>query len=151
MRPSILLVLVACGSSPRRDPDPLPTFAETAETPPDPEGATSPGAASPGAASAVEPATVPAGGAMEMRCLPLIGCGCFMQCSMGFFEEPESGEWKVDYYDTRVMAKIEQHCAGGACTDVFAVHTCQKECTPSPLPGTCEIERGPVITCKRRL
>lgn len=149
MRPLILLVLVACGSSPRREPDPLPTlptFAETAEAPPEPEGA-----ASPGATSAVAPATVPAGGAMEMRCLPLIGCGCFMQCSMGYFEEPESGEWKVDYYDTMVMAKIEQRCAGGACTDVFAVHTCQKECTPSPLPGKCEIEREPVITCKRRL
>jgi len=139
MRLLIPLVLVACGSSPRRDPDPVPSLAETSEPP------------SEGTTTSVEPTTVPAGGSMEMKCLPLIGCGCFMQCSMGYFEEPQYGEWKVDYYDTMVMAKVEQHCVDGTCTDVFAVHTCQKQCTPAPLTVKCEIERGNLIKCKQRL
>lgn len=135
----LLLVIAACGSSPKRDPAPAPTVAESSEP------------FSDGAPTSAEPTTAPStGGTNAMKCLPLIGCGCFMQCSMGFFEEPEYGEWKVDYYDTMVMAKIEQHCVDGKCAEVFAVHTCQDKCTAAPLNAKCEIERGAIITCKQR-
>jgi hypothetical protein len=145
MRLLLLLGIAACGSSPKRDPVPVPTAAETSEP------AETSEAPSEGAGISVEPLTTPsAGTTTEMRCLPLIGCGCFMQCSMGFFEEPQYGQWKVDYYDTMVMAKIEQHCVDGTCAEVFAVHTCQNKCTPAPLNVRCEIERDTLITCKRR-
>jgi hypothetical protein len=119
MRFLFLLVIAACGSSPKHDPTPAPAPAVAPEAP------------------------------TSTKCLPLIGCGCFMQCSMGFFDEPDSGEWKVDYYDTMVMAKIEQQCVDGACAEVFAVHTCQDKCATAP-PVKCELERGPTVTCKQR-
>lgn len=135
MRFLLLLAIAACGASPK--PDPAPTRAEPAPT----EGAMT---------EAELTASLNAEQSIAARCLPLIGCGCFMQCSMGFFEEPESGEWKVNYYDTMVMAKIEDQCADGKCTEVFAVHTCQKTCTAAPPNVTCEIERGALITCEQR-
>jgi hypothetical protein len=135
MRLLIPLVLVACGSSPKRDPDPVPTLSEPSETPSD------------DTTTSVEPLTSPAGGSNELKCMPLIGCGCFMQCSMAF-EEMGPDEWKVEYYDTMVVAKIEPYCVDGTCTDVFAVHTCAKQCTPAPLTVKCGIERGPLIKCK---
>lgn len=130
----LALVVVACGSSPKRSPDPGPSLAEGSEASTMPASAPSPGQ----------------GESVDARCLPLIGCGCFMQCSMGFFEEPEYGEWKVNYYDTMVMAKIEPHCVGGDCTDVFAVHTCQKMCEPEALKVSCAIEPGMVVGCVER-
>jgi hypothetical protein len=132
----VSLVIVACGSSPKRDSSQVPPRSDT-------------GSAEP--ATTAQPATAPASGTTaDARCLPLIGCGCFMQCSLGALDDPESGDWKVDYYDTMVMAKIEKYCAAGTCSDAFTVHTCQKTCEPSPLPGKCEIERGALVECKQR-
>jgi hypothetical protein len=129
---ALLALLVACGSTPKRDPDQtIPTNASVEET------------------TTAKPLSNPGGGDAEgMKCMPLIGCGCFMQCSMGPWDPPEGDEYKVEYYDTMVMAKIEKYCVGGTCTDVWAVHTCAKECTPAPLTAKCEFERGAFVKCK---
>lgn len=135
--PLVLVACGACGGSPKPDPGPLPTLSET------------PATSSEDTTTSAEPLTSPAGGSSELKCMPLIGCGCFMQCSMAF-EEMGPAEWKVEYHDTMVVAKIEPYCVDGTCTDVFAVHTCAKQCTPAPLTVKCGIERGPLIKCKPR-
>ena len=73
-----------------------------------------------------------------------------MQCSMGFLEQPNGEEWKVDYHDTRVMAKVEKHCVGNDCNEVFAVHTCRDKCEPAPLKVSCEVKRDVLVTCEPR-